>query len=108
MSYSNGKKNVLLCVSSSVAAIKIPELVIKLYKSYNIFIVFSSIHALDFLIKAKDYNPQYYSMFEAIGGFDLIVTDQEEWSLWNKIGDVVLHIELRKWADLILIGKSFI
>lgn len=29
--------------------------------------------------------------------------DEEEWN-WQKRGDSVLHIELRKWADLLLIA----
>ncbi len=31
-------------------------------------------------------------------------TDEDEWSSWSKRDDPVLHIELRKWADLLLIA----
>lgn len=31
-------------------------------------------------------------------------TDEDEWSGWKKIGDSVLHIDLREWADLMLIA----
>ncbi len=31
-------------------------------------------------------------------------TDQDEWSMWSQKGDPVTHIELRKWADLLLIA----
>lgn len=34
----------------------------------------------------------------------VVLTDEDEWSSWNKLGDGVLHIELRKWADLIVIA----
>lgn len=27
-----------------------------------------------------------------------------EWELWKKRGDPVLHIELRKWADFLLVA----
>lgn len=30
----------------------------------------------------------------------LIHSDEEEWSMWNAVGDPVLHIELRKWAHI--------
>lgn len=30
--------------------------------------------------------------------------DEEEWEQWKKRGDIVLHIELRKWADCLLIA----
>lgn len=33
-----------------------------------------------------------------------LYTDDDEWSSWSKIGDNVLHIELRKWADAMLIA----
>lgn len=33
-----------------------------------------------------------------------VFTDENEWSTWQKRGDPVLHIELRKWADMILIA----
>lgn len=34
----------------------------------------------------------------------IVLTDDDEWSSWNKLGDGVLHIELRKWADLMVIA----
>jgi phosphopantothenoylcysteine decarboxylase len=33
-----------------------------------------------------------------------LLTDADEWSTWGKIGDEVLHIELRKWADAMVIA----
>ena len=30
--------------------------------------------------------------------------DEEEWHEWQKKGDPVLHIELRKWADLLVVA----
>lgn len=33
-----------------------------------------------------------------------LYTDEEEWATWKKIGDPVLHIELRKWADVLVIA----
>lgn len=29
---------------------------------------------------------------------------RDEWSLWNERGDPVLHIELRRWADVFVIS----
>ncbi|KAJ8555755.1 hypothetical protein K7X08_013251 [Anisodus acutangulus] len=34
----------------------------------------------------------------------ILYTDEEEWSTWKKIGDSVLHIELRRWADIMVIA----
>ncbi|KAJ2608226.1 Phosphopantothenoylcysteine decarboxylase [Coemansia sp. RSA 1365] len=33
-----------------------------------------------------------------------LYTDKDEWSQWKKIGDPVLHIELRKWADVCVVA----
>lgn len=31
-------------------------------------------------------------------------SDAEEWESWKKLGDPVLHIELRKWADVLVLA----
>lgn len=33
-----------------------------------------------------------------------ILTDENEWEMWSKRDDPVLHIELGKWADIMLIA----
>lgn len=33
-----------------------------------------------------------------------ILDDQNEWSAWNERGDPVLHIDLGKWADMLIIA----
>ncbi|KAL5227339.1 hypothetical protein ABZP36_015604 [Zizania latifolia] len=33
-----------------------------------------------------------------------LLTDDDEWSTWRRVGDEVLHIELRKWADAMVIA----
>jgi len=33
-----------------------------------------------------------------------IYSDKDEWDAWKKIGDPVVHIELRRWADVLLIA----
>lgn len=36
---------------------------------------------------------------------DLVfLEDHDEWSAWKKLGDPVLHIELRRWADIFVIA----
>lgn len=30
--------------------------------------------------------------------------DEDEWSIWKNVGDPILHIELRRWADIVLIA----
>ena len=33
-----------------------------------------------------------------------LFTDASEWTAWSSLGDPVLHIELRKWADCMIIA----
>lgn len=33
-----------------------------------------------------------------------IFSDQDEWNAWTKRGDEVLHIELVRWADVLIIA----
>ena len=35
---------------------------------------------------------------------DKIHLDQDEWDSWKGRGDPVLHIELRKWADILILA----
>lgn len=30
--------------------------------------------------------------------------DEDDWRSWQKVGDPVLHIELRRWADVLLLA----
>ena len=101
------KLHVLLCYSGSVATLKIPEIVTKIISlgPVEIRLIGSSKAANHFLKRSKKYNPHYYEKFMKLGGYDLIIEESDEWS-WNQIGDPVIHIELRKWADLILIAPA--
>mmetsp|Transcript_21916 Transcript_21916/g.37593 ORF Transcript_21916/g.37593 Transcript_21916/m.37593 type:complete len:190 (-) Transcript_21916:38-607(-) len=33
-----------------------------------------------------------------------VITDSDDWKSWEKKGDPVLHIELRRWADILVIA----
>ena len=68
--------------------------------------------------KSKDYNAIYWNslqqqiMMKSTNTKDddgnetriSIITADDEWKEWNTIGDPVLHIDLRNWADLMLIA----
>ena len=34
----------------------------------------------------------------------LALSDEEEWRDWKKVGDPVVHIELRRWADIMVVA----
>ncbi|KAJ1963379.1 hypothetical protein IWQ62_003238, partial [Dispira parvispora] len=118
--------NVLIGATGSVASIKVPELVQgfrALGDHVNVCVVAThpALHffALDQLLLAPDQpcsepllSPPLVTRTESKTA-DTIVewspqsvlyTDKEEWDLWNQKGDPVLHIELRKWADVFVIA----
>jgi phosphopantothenoylcysteine decarboxylase len=41
---------------------------------------------------------------EAISKKARLYTDKDEWAMWTKVSDPVLHVELRNWADGFLIA----
>ncbi|XP_061394379.1 phosphopantothenoylcysteine decarboxylase [Musca vetustissima] len=89
-------KNLLLACTASVATIKLPLLIEKLQNldtefNFNIKVILTE-HAKHF-VNATDLPPNVQ-----------ILDDQCEWSAWNKRGDPVVHIDLGKWADMLVIA----
>jgi phosphopantothenoylcysteine decarboxylase len=112
--------NLLICVTGSVAAIKLPELISCFLQSelsnssvpmrfdVRVALTDSALHfcpqenlkqsVMEFLKQdetIKTENP--------ICNFQ-VYTDKDEWNAWNKRGDPVTHIDLKKWADVLLIA----
>ena len=89
--------NILLCCTGSVATIKLQELLEQLRQvegcEVKVKIVLTK-HSQHFL-------PELTSL--GVPG-DTVLTDEDEWRCWEGRGDPVLHIELRRWADLCLIA----
>ena len=101
----SNRKKVLVCATGSVAAIKIPEIIKELKQKMktNVEIRFIPTEkALHFLPNLED---QVINKFEDLKEFPFkVFRDEDEWSSWHQRGDPVLHIELRKWADLLVIA----
>uniref|UniRef100_A0A453EDR6 phosphopantothenoylcysteine decarboxylase n=1 Tax=Aegilops tauschii subsp. strangulata TaxID=200361 RepID=A0A453EDR6_AEGTS len=85
------RPRVLVAASGSVAAIKFEILCRSLAEWADVRAVAtaSSLHFID---------------RESFPSGVALLTDADEWSTWRRIGDEVLHIELRKWADAMLIA----
>ena len=83
--------HVLVGVTGSVAAIRAPHLVSALRELGAEVQVIVSEAARVFLEKERRLEGCVYS-------------DDDEWKNWGKLGDPVLHIELRRWADLFIIA----
>lgn len=95
------KAKCLICSSGSVAAVKIPALCVNLSKTFELLIVCTKA-SLFFLEKAEEYDKKSWESFMEIGGWSIVVKDEDEWNCWNKIGDTVLHVELRRWAGFMV------
>ena len=90
--------NVLILVTGSVAAIKLPLLIDQLYEmghsesfqlNVRVVVTESSLHFFQFdQVKNKLHSE------------DRIYHDSDEWDVWKEIGDPVVHIDLRNWADI--------
>lgn len=93
--------NILVGVSGSVAAIKIPEILEGLSGLENCHVkMVVTEHSRHFL-------PPDLTTPGTIchgGSLESVLTDEDEWSSWKQRGDPVLHIELRKWADIAIIA----
>ncbi|XP_072770096.1 phosphopantothenoylcysteine decarboxylase isoform X2 [Nerophis lumbriciformis] len=82
---------VLVGVTGSVAALKLPLLVSELLLLPEVDVrVVTTEHAQHF------YNPEEVSA--------KVYSDKDEWEMWTQRSDPVLHIELRRWADLLVIA----
>uniref|UniRef100_A0A1I8NPL5 Phosphopantothenoylcysteine decarboxylase n=1 Tax=Stomoxys calcitrans TaxID=35570 RepID=A0A1I8NPL5_STOCA len=89
-------KNLILACTGSVATIKLPVLIEKLQTldsefNFNIKVVVTK-HAKHFVDTSL--LPQNVEMLD----------DTSEWEAWNRRGDPVVHIDLGKWADLMVIA----
>ena len=97
------KISVLVCCSGSVASLKIPKIVSELIdEGFDVKVVLTS-SASFFFHKSEAYNRSDWVRFTKRGGMDMVYFDDDEWSCWNTVGNPVLHIELRKWADILLV-----
>lgn len=87
--------NVLIGCTGSVASIKIPELVAR----------FRSSISPKFRVKVM--TTQHATHFFSTDDLPAdvpVLNDDDEWSTWSGRGDPVLHIELNRWADVLVLA----
>lgn len=100
----DGKKHLLLAASGSVATIKIPNILHSLssHSNLSIRLIFTK-SATKFLAGQSVEQPVLDSL-KHIKNVDGIFLDEDEWIHPWKRGGGVLHIELRRWADILVIA----
>ena len=93
--------NVLLGVTGSVAAIYTPELYADLRQAGHDVKIVATKSSLYFF----DSTDIASTCGSAERNKDVVILDEDEWpSARYRRGDPVLHIELRRWADILLIA----
>lgn len=113
-SRTDGKAHLLLAASGSVATIKLPQIATSLLARHtparlSIRLLLTS-SAARFLAGQSPEQPPLSSLL-ATPGVDGIYLDDDEWGrgatvgaegVWTR-GSAVLHIELRRWADVLAV-----
>ena len=101
----NDKKHHLLLASTgSVATIKLPNIIQALSKHKNLSIrIILTKSATEFLQGQASEQPTLASISK-LPNVDGVYLDEDEWRKPWVRGDSILHIELRRWADLMVIA----
>lgn len=98
------KIHLLLCATGSVATIKIPNVINALSKHTNLSIrlIFTT-SSTNFLCGQSAEQPSLEEI-RRLPNVDGIYFDEDEWrEPWVR-GNKILHIELRRWADIMVIA----
>lgn len=101
---NDGKHHLLLAASGSVATIKIPNILKALSHHPNLSTrVILTKSATNFLAGQSHEQP-HIDQLRKITNVDGVYLDEEEWVHPWKRGNEILHIELRRWAHILVIA----
>lgn len=101
---NDGTYHLLLCATGSVATIKIPNICHALSKYGNLSVrVLLSRDATKFL-QGQSAEQPHWNTLPAIKNVAFVHLDWHEWEKPWVRGDNILHIELRRWADMMVIA----
>ena len=93
--------NVLLAATGSVASIKVGQIAAEVRKAL------SDRGPVSIKLVVTERSKHFISKadlgMEAVLGVEAVHDDAEEWQ-WSQRGDPVLHIELVKWADVLVVA----
>lgn len=88
------KKKILLCCTGSVATIKAIDIIQLLHSIGNVEVKVIFTECATHFCDPK----------AIVDAGVVLYRDEDEWAAWKQRGDPVLHIELGKWADILLIA----
>lgn len=104
--------NVLVCATGSVAAIRVPQLATELCADSAVTAVrVVSTSAAQHFVEREARLPQHERLLHGHpprapdpAHPHATLCDADEWDSWTALGDQVLHIELRNWADVLVVA----
>lgn len=96
--------HVLIGVTGSVATIKLNDLIRELKERFHASFNRNEIIPSNKLLIRVVATQNSLQFFKLDDKSIEILEDKDEWNTWKKRGDPVLHIELRKWADVFVIA----
>lgn len=94
--------NLLIGLSGSIATIKYLELISKFLKNSELFFEIKLVATKNSLFFMQEEHKKNLKIIFEEREIPILI-DENEWE-WKKRGDQILHIELRKWADILLIA----
>jgi phosphopantothenoylcysteine decarboxylase len=104
--HNDAKHHLLLAATGSVATIKIPLILKSLSRHHpNLSIrLILSASARQFLQGQSPEQPSLSEIAAQTPNLDGVYFDEDEWAKPWVRGDSILHIELRRWADLMVVA----
>jgi phosphopantothenoylcysteine decarboxylase len=100
----DGKHHLLLAASGSVATIKLPNILTSLSTHPNLSIRLILTSSATNFLKGQAVEQPALDSLHRIKNVDGIFLDEEEWVTPWKRGNEILHIELRRWAHVLVIA----
>ncbi|EED19351.1 flavoprotein, putative [Talaromyces stipitatus ATCC 10500] len=101
---NDGKTHLLLAASGSVATIKIPLIISALRRHTNLSIRVILTKSASFFLQGQSAEQPTIASIAALPNVDAIYQDEDEMTESWVRGAGILHINLRKWADILVIA----
>ncbi|KAM0211216.1 hypothetical protein ACHAQI_005516 [Fusarium lateritium] len=100
----DGKRHVLLAASGSVATIKLVQIINGLKSQHNISIRLILTQSASQFLSGQSLEQPTVEQVSRLPNVDAVYTDANEWAQPWKRNAPILHIELRRWADVLVIA----
>ncbi|KAJ5578956.1 Flavoprotein [Penicillium hetheringtonii] len=100
----DNKIHILLAASGSVATIKIPNIAEALGQYPNVSVRIIVTESAERFLAAQSAEQPLLDSLCSVPGVDGIYRDSDEWSQALGARAPILHIELRKWAHILLVA----